>query len=171
MDNGQSRTAVCTFYMVHYAHMNKDGNYGTGMCFGNLYFDNSNKRKQLKEDEILGVLKENDNENTWTSTISYRETGKLYDELRKFKGIELEKSFAIYEITFAPDLTIKEVRKISSFNNKVDKELVSILKNSEWSGNHYSIHGEVPDNSKLLVGIFYYPADNRNESFLSRYYL
>ena len=155
--------------LIIYANKNKYGNYLTGMCSGNLYLDNKNKKRQLKEDEILDTLK--GNENRWSSTIYYREKGNLYNELRKFKGIELEKTFAIYEITFAQDLTIKGVKEISGFNNRVDKELLQILKNSKWSSNNYRLQDEVPDNSKLLVGIFYYPADKTNKSFLSHYYL
>src|SRR5690554_7160548 len=55
--------------------------------------------------------------------ITYREKSKLHKNLEQFKGIELDKNFGIYEITFASDLTIKSVTEISGFQNAIDKKI------------------------------------------------
>lgn len=155
--------------LIVYAQKNEESNYGTGMCSGNLHLNNSNKQRQKREREILETLKQKQINNT--SSIPYRETGNLYNELKKYNGVELEKFFAIYEVTFAPDLTIKDVKEISGFNNPIDNQLLQIIKNSEWSSYYDGKKNEVPDNSKLLLGIFYYPAEGNDNSFLSHYYL
>lgn len=155
--------------LIVYTGKNEEGNFGTGMCSGNLYLNSSNKQRQQREQEILETLKKN--EINHTSSIPFRETGNLNSELKKFNGLELEKSFAIYELTFAPDLTIKEVKEISGFNNAIDDELLQIIRNSEWSSFYDGKKNEVPDNTIFLLGIFYYPAEGNDNSFLSHYYL
>ncbi|REG76905.1 hypothetical protein [Algoriphagus antarcticus] len=154
--------------LVAYARKNKDGNFGIGMCSGLLYLNKSNQKKQKRELEILKVFKEK-NINS-TDKITYREKSKLREDLKQFKGIELDKNFGIYEITFASDLTIKTVTEISGFKNPIDQKLIEIIEKSEWSSNDNGINDKVPENSKLIVGIYFYPEEKGNPSFLSKYY-
>ncbi|MEC5167529.1 hypothetical protein RCH18_003291 [Flavobacterium sp. PL11] len=154
--------------LVAYARKNKDGNFGIGMCSGLLYLNKSNQKRQKRELEILKAFKEN-NINS-TEKITYREKSKLREDLKQFKGIELDKNFGIYEITFASDLTIKSVTEISGFKNPIDQKLIEIIKKSEWSSNDKGINDKVPENSKLIIGIYFYPEEKGNPSFLSKYY-
>ncbi len=155
--------------LVAYARKNKDGNFGIGMCSGLLYLNKSNQKRQKRELEILKAFKENNI--NWTDKITYREKSKLHKNLEQFKGIELDKNFGIYEITFASDLTIKSVTEISGFQNAIDKKLIEILKKTEWTSFDKGVKNKVPDNNKLLIGIYYYPKEKENPSFLSQYYL
>lgn len=154
--------------LVAYARKNKDGNFGIGMCSGLLYLNKSNQKRQKREFEILKAFKEN-NINS-TDKITYREKSKLREDLEQFKGIELDKNFGIYEITFASDLTIKSVTEISGFKNPIDQKLIEIIEKSEWSSNDEGTNDKVPENSKLIIGIYFYPEEKGNPSFLSKYY-
>lgn len=154
--------------LVAYARKNKDGNFGIGMCSGLLYLNKSNQKRQKRELEILKAFKEN-NINS-TDKITYREKSKLREDLEQFKGIELDKNFGIYEITFASDLTIKSVTEISGFKNPIDQKLIEIIEKSEWSSNDEGTNDKVPENSKLIIGIYFYPEEKGNPSFLSKYY-
>ncbi|MFD0992565.1 hypothetical protein [Tenacibaculum geojense] len=107
----------------------------------------------------------------FTDKINYREKAKLHKDLEQFKGIELEKSYGIYEITFAQDLTIKNVAEISGFKNSIDEKLIEIIKITEWTSFYKGMKDKVPENSKLLIGIYYCPKEKENPSFLSQYYL
>ena len=154
--------------LIVYARKNEDGKYIVGMCSGLLYLNNRNLEKQKRELDILQMFKsENIN---FTDKINYREKAKLHKELEQFKGIELEKSYGIYEITFSSNLTIKSVIKISGFNNLIDQELIDIIKKTEWTSFDKEVKDKVPENSKLLMGIYYYPKEKDNPSFLSQWY-
>lgn len=154
--------------LVAYARKNKEGNFGIGMCSGLLYLNKTNQSRQKRELDILRTFKEN--KINWTDKISYREKSKLHENLEQFKGIELDKNLGIYEIIFASDLTIKSVTEISGFENPIDQKLSEIIKLTEWTSNDNGINDKVPDNSKLIVGIYYYSEEKGDTSFLSQYY-
>jgi hypothetical protein len=154
--------------LVAYARKNKDGNYGIGMCSGLLYLDKTNPKRQNRELEILKIFKSNNID--FTDKIAYQEKSKLCKNLEQFKGIELDKNFGIYEIAFESDLTIKSVTEISGFGNPIDQKLIEIIKTTEWSSNDEAINDKVPDNSRLLIGIYFYPEEKGNPSFISKYY-
>jgi hypothetical protein len=154
--------------LVAYARKNKDGNYGIGMCSGLLYLDKTNPKRQNRELEILKIFKSNNID--FTDKIAFQEKSKLCKNLEQFKGIELDKNFGIYEIAFESDLTIKSVTEISGFGNPIDQKLIEIIKTTEWSSNDEAINDKVPDNSRLLIGIYFYPEEKGNPSFISKYY-
>ncbi|MGZ0017538.1 hypothetical protein [Yeosuana sp. AK3] len=81
--------------LIAYARKNKEGNFAIGMCSGIFYLNEYNKR-QKREFEILRTFKSNNIK--FTDKISYREKSTLHEDLKEFKGIELDKSFGIYEI-------------------------------------------------------------------------
>jgi hypothetical protein len=155
--------------LLVYAQKNENGKYSVGMCSGLLYLNNQNFKRQKRELDILKILK-SQNIN-FTDKINYREKAKLHKELEQFKGIELEKSYGIYEITFASDLTIKNVAEISGFKNSIDQKLMDIIKKTDWKSFDKEIKDKVPEDSKLLIGIYYYPKEKENPSFLSQWYL
>lgn len=154
--------------LIVYARKNKDGKYSVGMCSGLLYLNKRNLKKQKRELDILKMFKSKKID--FTDKINYREKAKLHKDLEQFKGIELEKSYGIYEITFESDLTITNVKEISGFGNPVDQKLIKIIKSTEWSSFDKGIKDKVPENSKLLIGIYFYPKEKGNPSFLSQYY-
>ena len=68
-------------------------------------------------------------------------------------------------------MTIKNVSEISGFGNQIDKKLIEIVKKTEWSSLDKGIQDRVPENSKLLIGIYYYEKEKECPSFLTQYYL
>ena len=106
----------------------------------------------------------------FTDKINYREKATLHKKLEQFKGIELEKDYGIYEITFSTELEINNVKKVSGFENSVDQKIIEILQTTEWTSFDNGLRDTVPENSRLLVGIYYYKADKENPSFLSQFY-
>lgn len=155
--------------LIIYARKNKDGKYSIGICSGLLYLNNLNIKRQKRELNILKMFKSKKIE--FTDKITYREKAKLYKELEQFKGIELEKDYGVYEITFESDLTIRNVTEISGFGNPIDQKLIEIIKKTEWSSFDKATKDKVPDNSKLLIGIYYYKREKENPSFLSEWNL
>lgn len=155
--------------MIIYARKDKDGKYRIGMCSGLLYINKSNPKIQKRELEILKMFKSKNI--VFTDKINYREKSDIHAGLKQFKGIELDKEYGIYEITFGEDLTIKTVTEISSFGNQIDQKLIEIIKKSKWSSFNNGIKDKVPDNSKLIIGIYFYPKEKNDLSFLSQFYL
>jgi hypothetical protein len=155
--------------LIIYARKYKDGKYVIGMCSGLLYVTKSNQKKQKRELEILQTFKSK--KIFFTDKINYREKSNISDDLIQFKGIELNKNYGLYEITFNTDLTIKTVSEISGFENQIDQKLLEIVKKSKWSSFDNGINDKVPQNSKLIIGIYFYPKEKKYSSFLSPYYV
>lgn len=154
--------------LIAYARKNNDGNFGIGMCSGLLYLNKTNQKQQKRELEILKTFKAKNIK--FTNKINYREKSKLHKYLEQFKGVELDKNYGIYEITFESNLTIKSVTKISGFGNPINQKLIEIIEKTEWSSFDNGTNDKVPDDSKLLIGIYYYPEEKDNPSFLSQWY-
>ncbi len=155
--------------LIIYARKNKDGKYSVGMCSGLLYLNNRFVKRQKRELNILKMFKSKNIE--FTDKINYREKTKLHKDLEQFKGIELEKGYGIYEITFESDLMIKDVAEISGFGNAIDEKLIEIIGKTEWTTYSNGIKDKVPNDSKLLIGIYYYAQGKKYSSFLSQSYL
>jgi len=167
--------------LIAYSQKGINGNFTIGMCSGLMYLDYSNMyrkktrktKKQLarqqRELNILSVFKENNID--FTEKITYREKATLSKKLEQFKGVDLENKFGIYEITFSSDLSIKNVETVSGFNDDLDGKLEDIIKTTEWNSFNKGIQNKVPENSKLLIGIYYYNSDKDYPSFISQYYL
>ena len=154
--------------LVAYAYKNAEGLYEVGMCSGLLYLN----KKQLKpnpELEILSMFKAE--KIKFTDKTWYHETSNSSLELLKYKDIKLNKSYGIYEITFSSNLAIKDVKEISGFGNPVDKELIDILRNTKWSSKNSSgVKDEVSENTKFIIGFYYYGAEKGSRSFISDLY-
>jgi len=155
--------------LVAYAYKNEKGFYEVGMCSGLLYLN----KKQVKTNPELEILKMFKAEKiNFTDKTWYHEAGNSSLELLKYKGIQLSKSYGIYEITFSSNLAIKDVKEISGFGNPVDKELITILRNTKWSSkNSLGVKNEVSENAKFIIGFYYYGAERGNKSFISENYL
>ncbi|HYK75728.1 MAG TPA: hypothetical protein VEV16_02025 [Daejeonella sp.] len=153
--------------LVAYAYKNKDGNYGVGMCSGLAYLDNRYIKQEKRELEILRILKSKGVD--YTDKVYYMEKGTtLNDSLQQFKGIELDKKYGIYEITFSSDLKIKNIRIVSGFEAPIDEKLIDILWKTEWKT--FSEKDKVKENSKILLGIYNYESEKEHPSFLSQYF-
>src|SRR5690606_24842600 len=101
-------------------------------------------KKQKRELEILKMFKLKNI--SFTDKINYREKATLHKKLEQFKGIQLDKSYGIYEITFAQDLTIKNVIEISGFKNSIDEKLIEIIKTTKWTSFDKGVKDKVPEN-------------------------
>ena len=88
-----------------------------------------------------------------------------FGELEKFNGVQLNKSYAIFELTFGAELTVKSVEQISGFDHDIDKELVKILENSTWVSSN--VKGS--EGSKILVGFYFYEAEPGYTSLVGEY--
>jgi hypothetical protein len=155
---------------VAYADKNDLGFYNVGMCSGLLYLNKTRIKFQENELAILKTLKSKTI--NFTDKTNYREISNSSLELQKYKGVKLEKRYAIFEIIFETDLVIKKVEIISGFGNPVDNELVEILSRTKWSiRNRLGVKSEAQEESKFLIALYYYEAEKGDKSFISFNYL
>lgn len=155
---------------VAYADKSDFGFYSVGMCSGLLYLNKNRIKYQENELALLNTFKSK--KINFTDKKNYHEISNSSLELEKYKGIQLAKSFGIYEITFTSDLAIEKVEKISGFDNPVDDELIEILSRTKWSiRNSLAVNSQVQDNKKFLIGLYYYQAEKDDKSFISFNYL
>ncbi len=154
--------------LIAYGTKDDKGRITIGMCSGLLYLTGEYPKDEVRELAILRVLKKNKIDYTNDISIFSRDIAL---GLKKYLGIELRNNFAIYEITFSSNLKVKNVREISKFNNKVDTKLIELIKNSQWQTQYNTELSDISENCKVLFGIYYYPEEKGNKSFLSQFYL
>ena len=162
--------------LIAYAYENENGQMAIGMCSDLLYLNRNKSARQLarqkKELQILRTyqalgLADSDDRSFWNDDLRSR---GLVDSLEQFDGITLDKSFAIYEISFTADLVIDTVNILSGFGDPIDSKLISTLKNCDWA-KQLSITNDIhPEERKQLIGVYYYPAKADYPSFLSYFY-
>ena len=158
--------------LLAYAYKNEDGKYLIEMCSGLTYTKNHyyiNDEKVIKEKEMLSVLKKENKK--LINRIRFDNNGYLNEQLNQFRGVELNKEFSLFEIKFSSDLKVKQVKVISGFEKDLDKKLVDILKSIEWRSFNNGVKNKIPENTKMLFEIHYYPGEKGNSSFLSRNFL
>lgn len=178
--DGIKRTSCDLFFpekteLIIYANKRSPGVYIFNSCSGYLILKGK-YASEKRELDMLGVLKNQGI--SFTTKIWFSERFDFEEELRRtnhFRGIHLDKEYALYEITFSSDVKIKSIVIISGFGKEMDERLVAILKKSEWnsmipsSDSPLDTRSKVPDNSKYLVGFYFYPSEQGHPSFVSEY--
>mgnify|MGYP001287154102 CR=1 FL=1 len=158
--------------LIAYGYKNKDGKVVIGMCSGLTYTKKYyfiNEEKITREKKMLSVLKKKNI--LLTNKVNVSNYSSLNQELEKFKGIELEKDFAIFEIKFSSDLKVKNVKTITGYEDSLNKKLMKILKNLEWQSYYNGERNIVPKSKKILFEINYYKDKKNNTSFLTQHLL
>jgi len=161
--------------LIVYAIQKSNNKFAFDSCSGYLILNRKWKYSEKQEKRELGMLNMLRAKNiNYTNKIWFGKKMGFSEELKRFKGIQLNKSYAVYELTFGENLAIKSVEQISGFGSDVDNELIKMLEKSKWGSidvksQDVIIKDIVPDGSKVLVGFYFYEADGTYESFLSEY--
>lgn len=166
---------------IIYAVENQEGTLEVSYCSGSKQLDkyehysrpvsenakNSYNLSIGKEINQLQILKKNNIKYTHPhfSIKSY----ELWDQLEAYKGISLADEFAIFEIEFTENLIVKDVKVIDGFDSKLDKELRKLISESAFVEDG-SVKAQ-KDNFRWLIGIYYYPKEDDDPSFLSKWLL
>lgn len=157
--------------LIIYARNFNNGKFAFGSCSGYVYLNQDKRtlRSEIREIEMLNVLKARKVDYS-ADVIYYPKNGDFFDQLTQFKGLDLNKSFTLYELTFAADVTLKSVSVISGFDKKTDSALIEMIEKSDWK----AIRGnakidQVPENSRFLIGFYYYKEEGKYQSFISDY--
>lgn len=157
--------------LIIYARNFDNGKFAFGSCSGYVYL-NQNKRmlrSETREIEMLNILKMRKID--YPAEIIYHpKSWSFSNQLSKFKGLDLNKNFALYELTFAADITLKSVNVIRGFDKKTDSILIEMIEKTDWNAVKRNVKiDQVPDNSRFLIGFYYYKADGPYQSFVSVY--
>lgn len=172
--DGRRRTSCDIFIpenteLIVYAHKTGENRYKIGSCSGLLYLTPKPKNPETRELEMLDLLlakgiRFTDRDNYFIQGDSL----KVF--LGKFQGIQLNKRFAIYELLFAPDLTVKQINQISGFDDPVDTEITTFFKGHQWKCyTHDTPKSKVDDNTRFLIGIYFYKEEGQYKSFISQH--
>lgn len=173
--DGRRRTSCDIFFPVGtellvYASVNKLGSYEFDSCSGYVVIDSKYAKPQGRELAVLDFLQSKN----IRRTEKIRYDTRVNKALEKFRGVRLEQSYALYEVTFASDMSVKSVKTVTGFNADLDQQLSDILKNARWGSSivnteYNVIRNQVPEDSKYIFGIYYYDPEGGYESFLSNY--
>lgn len=171
----------CSIFIEHnteliiYARKKNSSLFSFGSCSGYLILNKEGtnpKQTQERELEMLNLLKEK--EVNFTSRIWFAKKMGFSHELEKFKGVRLHKGYALYELIFTSNVSVKSIKLIRGFENQIDNELIEILKKADWlsvdmKSEYLTIRDHVPEDSKLLVAFYFYPGQKEEKSFISEY--
>lgn len=85
-----------------------------------------------------------------------------------FKGYNIQNKFAVYEVLINRDLSINKIVPLQEFDNhKLAIKMLNCIKNNLVFYNKHSTI--LPDQSKLILVYYFYPAENKYLSFISQY--
>lgn len=172
--DGRRRTSCDIFIpenteLIVYVVKTGENRYKIGSCSGLLYLTAKPKNAEKRELEMLDLFK--------AKTINFTDRGhyfirqdSLQTFLEKFQGIQLNKSYAVYELLFAPDMSVKQIHAISGFNDPVDEKIMAFFKLRQWKCYSYGTQrSKVDDNTRFLIGIYFYKEEGPHKSFLGIY--
>lgn len=172
----------CAFYTPEnsewliFASKNKSGDLSFGYCSGAKRLDrkfdsdryphaekNYKKSIELKL-QVLEYLK---NYEIQTSNEFELITSFSNGCLKNFKGYEVETDrFALYELTIEIDLSIIEVKALKEFDNdNLKSDLLNCVKESVKVYTRKK-ETEISNNTKIIIGLYYYASERGNESFI-----
>lgn len=166
--------------LIAFSKKNQNGEVYIDMCSGFLYLDynfqlrnpTKKSKKQIErqetEIEILQLLRKKNI--SYTSDIPYQPDIHFSKRLEQFKGVSLDKRYALFEIIFAQDLSVKEIIEISGFDHPIDEELKELFKNTMWTKRRIDEDKTLQNGSRFLIGIYYYKQEKDESSFLSHFY-
>lgn len=172
----------CAFYTPEnskwliFAYKDSDNDLLFGACSGAIQLDRKvdnkkypglTKKIELSNQRKLNVLKylkdsELDIKNEFRLSYTF-----LNNCLENGKGFELkEGSFGLYEIKFNKKLRI---RKITSIKKIPDQELNNIIVNCfrESFELYFNNKSKIIRSSSIIIGIYFYAAENEHPSFVS----
>jgi len=160
--DGKIRTTSDLFFpknteILVYARLTEDGQYIFDSCSGYLVLGNTLSHTARRELDMLEVLKRES---------ASRPTPGLYqadlqDQLKALRGVQLSKSFAIFEITFSDSLQVATARTVSGFTQAVDERLKAIISHANWTGRDRHSGGK-----KQFIAFYYYEAEKGQPSFI-----
>lgn len=183
----------CSFYTpkntkwLIFAYKGKDGKLSFGYCSGTKTLSEkftseiySRKYSKEKLDELNANYQ--DKINKKIQVLGYLKTQKIKpinefdlriyftdDCLKQVRGFEEESErFSLYELTINKDLSIAKVLALKEFNNeklklnlsKCFENGVTVYKNADETS--------ISNKTKIVIGLYYYPAKGKRESFIAK---
>jgi len=160
-----------------FAGKNNQGQLGFGSCSGSLQLD-----RQFDETRYPGITEKYIREiNLKMQVLDFFVSSKLEPKnkanleissssnfLSEYKGSEIEGDrFALYELSIDTNLSIKEIKPIKEFTfSSSHGSLIPHLKKDlkVWAKDQEKT---IAKPQKMILAIYYYPAEGDYESFLS----
>ena len=146
------------------AHAKDDGRYVFGMCDYKINFK-TNYRSKQRDLEFIRALSRYDNSITANYIPYISPNFTLF--LKSKNGIVLKENFALFEVVLDDQVNPSQVEIIKGFGDELDVEIVKKLYQSTWKLNYYLESDKIDGAVKLIVAVYYYPAAEEYESFIS----
>lgn len=152
--------------LVVVASTDRNGKLRFGMCSFKIDFKN-NYRSDLRNLEVIRALSAYDN--TFTGKFNSIISSNFSEFLKTRKGITLSEKFAIFEVTLDDRNNPSKIKIIKGFGEDLDAEIVNELYQSTWKLLYYQESDEIMGPVKVIVPVYFYPAEGEDKSFVSIY--
>ncbi len=162
-----------------FAKQNINGDLSFGYCSGALQLDrefkserypNADRNYKNSIELKLQILQYLKNANIKPRNEFRLKTNISSQFLADFKGFEVQKEhFAFYELTVDKDLSIKKVNVLKEFDN--DNLKHDLLKSVRENIEVYTPQREnvIDNKTQIIIALYYYPAEQGNECFISQF--
>lgn len=160
-----------------FAQNNSAGFLRFDLCSGSLQLDRNFKSREYPNAQnnwtksierklsVLRYLKSNHLTAPNEYDLALESIEKKYEDLRGYSV--LKDKFSVYQITVEKNLSISKVKALKEFDNKaLSDSLLSYLKVNKKVNSH-KVSG-IKKRTKLIIIYYYYDADEKNKSFISR---
>jgi hypothetical protein len=167
-----------------FASKDKNGNLTFGYCSGAKQIDKKFDSKRLKKNPNVEI-KHKRNLERKIELLQYLKREKIrpqnefglhssfsLESMKKLKGYDVNKErFALYELTVDKDLSVLNVKELKAFDNeKLAEELLEFIRENISIGRKGKLN-EIPERTKIVLGLYYYPSENKNLSFVGTFAL
>ncbi|WP_425637784.1 hypothetical protein ACPUEN_20585 [Algoriphagus yeomjeoni] len=140
------------------------GMYSFGACSYTINLKN-NYRNTNRNIEVLRSISAYDN--TLTARYFPIISSNFYDFLDSKKGLLLIEKFALFEVNLEDLTNPSQVKMIKGFGNDLDDEILKELYQSTWEIRFFDEESEAQGKLKVIVSVYFYPAEGEYKSFLS----
>ncbi|MCE7055793.1 hypothetical protein LZF95_14020 [Algoriphagus sp. AGSA1] len=171
--DGKIGTSCDVFYpagseLVVTASRNSSGQLVFGMCSFIIDLNAERRSNQINLDVIRTLSKW---DNTYSSNLEYFISSEFADLLESKKGIQVKERFALFEVNFNDQQLPIEVNVIKGFEDPVDAEIVETLSNCTYKLRPFGADKSRSDSIKIVVPVYFYPAERGNKSFMGTFVL
>jgi len=154
--------------LLVFARTDSDDRISFGMCSFPIVIEN-NLDQNLRDLEIVRVLSKY--ERVFTANYDPIISSNFSEFLESKKGIELEEQYALFEVLLDDQVSPSEVNLIKGFADEIDSEIIDELLKSTWEIRFHRKENSVEGSLKVIVSVYFYPAEGDYNSFVSTFAL
>ncbi|MEP0710922.1 hypothetical protein [Algoriphagus sp.] len=154
--------------LLVFAKSDSNGRISFGMCSFPIEFEN-NLDQNLRDLETVRVLSKYDS--VFTADYDTVISPNFFEFLESKRGIQLKEQYALFEVVLDDRVSPSEVNLIKGFADEIDSEIIDELLKSTWKIRFHRKESFIEGPLKVIVSVYFYPAEGEDKSLVSTFAL